>query len=526
MGLSKLALCAFGVYVVYRIIEHIRSSIAASRCKAAHGCLPPPALPQRERILGFDILKELAIATKNKNALELGQARFAANSNTHSNVVAGLNFLTTTEPANLQALLATKFEDFDLGGRIYAWGPLIGKGIFTSDGAPWAHRRALLRPNFHKQQCADLDMFEKHVQHLISLIPLGQETFDLQKLFFSMTLDSATEFLFGQSVGAQGAAESSEAANFEQAFDFAQHKLPNRNRLGKLNLLVRDSKFDAACNIVRNWADRYIGDFLEAQKAGKCDEEKADKGGKYVFLNEIAKAVPDPKQLRDDMLNVLLAGRDTTAGLLSNIFHALARHPQAWEQLRAEVSSLEGSLPTYDDLKNMKYLNHVLKEGRVFHHLVSRGSRLTLYNAALRLYPPVPTNARWAKRNTVLPTGGGPDGKSPVYVAKGTIVAYSAYSLHRRTDIYGSNAGDFVPERWAHDAPGGPLRPGWGYIPFNGGPRICVGQQYALTEAGYAIVRLCQIFKGLEYRDQGPWKEGLGLTLCSGEGTKVALTLA
>lgn len=157
-----------------------------------------------------------------------------------------------------------------------------------------------------------------------------------------------------------------------------------------------------------------------------------------------------------------------------------------------------------------------------FHILRSSRDRLTCC-IVLRLYPPVPTNARCAKVDTVLPTGGGPTRTSPVFVPKGSIVVYSIYALHRREDIYGPTAKQFIPERWASDSTDGPLRPGWGYIPFSGGPRICVGQQYALTEASYTTVRMCQNFKELQSRDQGPWKEGLGLTLCSGEGTHVGL---
>lgn len=98
--------------------------------------------------------------------------------------------------------------------------------------------------------------------------------------------------------------------------------------------------------------------------------------------------------------------------------------------------------------------------------------------------------------------------------------------MHRRSDIYGADADEFKPERWSPDAPGGPLRPGWGYLPFNGGPRICVGQQYALTEAGYTIVRLLQTFDGIENKDPEPWREELGLTLSSKNGTKVTLRWA
>ena len=139
--------------------------------------------------------------------------------------------------------------------------------------------------------------------------------------------------------------------------------------------------------------------------------------------------------------------------------------------------------------------------------------------SALRLYPVVPNNARFANKDTVLPRGGGPNGDSPVFIPKGGIVAYHVWAMHRRKDIYGPDAHEFRPERWASD-----LRPSWGYLPFNGGPRICVGQQFALTEASYTIVRLLQTFGSIEDRDGLPWIEQLSLTLCSSNGVKVALT--
>lgn len=141
---------------------------------------------------------------------------------------------------------------------------------------------------------------------------------------------------------------------------------------------------------------------------------------------------------------------------------------------------------------------------------------------ALRLHPVVPVNAREALCDTVLPVGGGKDGLSPVFVAKGTRVAYNIYAMHRRADFYGPDADEFRPERWES----GHLQPRWEYLPFNGGPRICVGQQYALTEVGYVTVRLAQEFQRLESRDPGPWEESLTLTLCSRNGTKVCLTPA
>jgi cytochrome P450 len=96
--------------------------------------------------------------------------------------------------------------------------------------------------------------------------------------------------------------------------------------------------------------------------------------------------------------------------------------------------------------------------------------------------------------------------------------------MHRRTDIYGPDADVFDPTRWLeNEHPSAPLRPGWGYLPFSGGPRICVGQQFALTEASYVVVRLLQAFKEIESRDDEPWREKLTI-VCQGlGGCKVGL---
>lgn len=139
---------------------------------------------------------------------------------------------------------------------------------------------------------------------------------------------------------------------------------------------------------------------------------------------------------------------------------------------------------------------------------------------ALRLHPIVPGNARTANFDTTLPVGGGPDGKSPIFIKKGQMVIYQVYVMHRRTDLYGEDAQEFKPERWES------LRPSWQYLPFNGGPRICIGQQFALTEASFTTIRILQAFKGLESRDATEQMDLLTLTSTVKGGVKVALTPA
>lgn len=93
----------------------------------------------------------------------------------------------TVDPKNVQAVLALKFKDFDLSpNRSRAFVPLLGSGIFTTNGAEWEHSRALLRPNFARNQIADIDVYERHVAALIRQIPRDGEMVDLQELSFRM----------------------------------------------------------------------------------------------------------------------------------------------------------------------------------------------------------------------------------------------------------------------------------------------------------------------------------------------------
>ncbi len=100
----------------------------------------------------------------------------------------------------------------------------------------------------------------------------------------------------------------------------------------------------------------------------------------------------------------------------------------------------------------------------------------------LRLYPSVPLNSRAAVTTTALPTGGGSDGTASVFIKKGTAVGYAVYAMHRRKDLYGSDAESFRPERWDPNDLSNEVdlkKIGWGYLPFNDGPRVCLGQEFA-----------------------------------------------
>lgn len=109
---------------------------------------------------------------------------------------------------------------------------------------------------------------------------------------------------------------------------------------------------------------------------------------------------------------------------------------------------------------------------------------------------------------------------SPIYVPEGTIFSTSVYALHRDPNIWGSDATVFRPERWDND-----FKPTPGaYMPFGAGARICLGQQKALTEAAYIVVRMLQEYSAVESRDDRDWKGQLQLTAKNAHGCLVSLT--
>ncbi|KAJ4152841.1 hypothetical protein LMH87_009361 [Akanthomyces muscarius] len=482
---------------------YIRRVVARARFAQLHGCRPVAKSLSKDPFLGLDALPGTIRSLVQHKMLEQNCELFNTYGNTFTLKELHRKIILTIEPENIKTVLSLRFSDFGIGHRLAAFKPLLGEGIFDTDGDHWASSRALVRPSFTRDQLADLSSLECLFQDLVAVLPRdGQTVVDLQPLFFCYTLDSATEFLFGQSAGTLKTPPGQNI--FAQAFQDAQRAIIARTTLGWLSVLYRDRKASEGTRICRDFAARLVDEAFETVRNGEKEQPQHKQGElrrqKYILAHELASRTSDRKRVLDELMNVLLAGRDTTASLLSNLFFVLAQNPTIWEKLRREVSDLGQRPPTYEELRGLEYVQCCLNE-------------------SLRLHPVVPRNQRQALCDTVLPLGGGKDGSSPVFVRKGTFVAYNIYAMHRRTDIYGPDAAVFRPERWRE----ADLRPRWGYLPFNGGPRVCLGQRYALTEAGYVLVRMVQHFQKLESRELGPWEESLALTLCSRNGTKVSL---
>ncbi|RFU74921.1 hypothetical protein TARUN_7339 [Trichoderma arundinaceum] len=423
--------------------------------------------------------------------LQTAQNRFRLFGHTFSGVVMGQYFITTIDPENVKALLSSQFSDFN-SGKKSLFGPFIGDSMLTTDGTLWKHSRALVRPHLGKDQVEDLSRLEGHIQNLFKRLPKDGSTVDLQELFFRLTFDNVVELLLNEKVSTLSCQPGSHLHKVIEAFDNVGNLVNRRAALGPLLRFYRDTEMNATCKILHDFVDRIV------EKAYFKWKAQTDRKSPYSFLESILDSTDDLVKVRFEVLGLLLAGRDTAASVMSNLLFVLAQRPDIWKQLQAEVECLEGRKPTYDDMKDLKYFRHVIDE-------------------TLRLYPPVPGLFRAANRTTILPRGGGIDGRSPVLVPKGTVISCSTFSLHRREDVYGPDAQEFRPERWDN------LNVRWEFLPFSAGPKVCMGQTYAYAEMIYVVSRIVQEFDKIDIRDSKPWMEKWSITLVNASGTKVGL---
>jgi hypothetical protein len=172
------------------------------------GILNPKGYPEgpQLKIIGLDIIARTIYDTIHHRDLESWQGYFVRhgpNCETVQTNLLGLRCIFTMDPVNIKAILATQFEDYGKGSRFHNdWAPFLGDSIFTTDGAQWRASRQLLRPQFIKQRVSDLSLFERHVQILLGcIVNFGNgERVDINDFFLRYTLDTATDFLFGESI--------------------------------------------------------------------------------------------------------------------------------------------------------------------------------------------------------------------------------------------------------------------------------------------------------------------------------------
>ncbi|KAL8716873.1 MAG: hypothetical protein Q9225_005833 [Loekoesia sp. 1 TL-2023] len=416
----------------------------------SHGCLPMENVLPYKWPLALDILKRQYDVLPSQRLLASYSKDIDKMPNMEIHLFGQVGYLTT-DPRNLESILSTRFEDWGLGARRAGLFPMLGEGIFTQDGRPWKHSRELLRRQFVRINFKDLSTFDHHVDDLVAGLSSSEGIIDLQPAFFRFTLATTTALIFGDPVSSLGDEDHNLFAN---SFDYASMISAIRLRLADLEWVYKPKAFRRACDTVKRYAGHFVNEALKQQ--GRSDDRAQSES--QALILDLYQELQDPDLVRDQLVHVLIAGRDTTACLMSWTFFLLVRHPSVLERLRREIKAIlpNGERLVRAQLQKMSYLRCILNE-------------------TLRLYPQLPINVRFAQKTTLLPVGGGPDGESPVLIRRGAGVGYSVYHMHRRKSLYGDDADEFRPERWE----GSELEHiGWGFMPFHGGPRICLGSEF------------------------------------------------
>ncbi|APA06311.1 hypothetical protein sscle_01g010810 [Sclerotinia sclerotiorum 1980 UF-70] len=200
----------------------------------------------------------------------------------------------TTDPVNVQAIIVSHFEDYGLGSRREGFYPMIGEGIFTQDGESWRHSRD-----------------EGPVDTLLAeLKSSARGIVDLQHFFFKFTLNTTTSLIFGEPFVGLDPAENEQ---FQTDFNYSGLITAIRVHLTEWHWLYNPSNYKKSCSIGKRYAMQYVDHALKDMNQNGTEEASK----RHHFIIDLYQELRDPVLVRDQLMNILMAGRDTTACLMT-----------------------------------------------------------------------------------------------------------------------------------------------------------------------------------------------------------------
>ncbi|KAG8984754.1 hypothetical protein FRB93_006332 [Tulasnella sp. JGI-2019a] len=404
----------------------------------------------------------------------------------------GTPMVLTRDPEVVRFITSSGFSEFHRGESMtLAFRSFFGKGIFMEDGEPAKWLRANARPYFSRNRVSDFEAISKNSEKVVALMrgkALTGEPFDVQDIFERFTMDTAGEFLFGDGelntlnhpLRLPRSKDTlsvipKDYGGFVNAYTEGNRRVLERYSFPPLYWTVRDLFHDqmtAPTEAIAEYLGPLVVKALELKKQRLVDQEKVVQ--EVSYLEHLAASTEDIVLIRDQLLNMMLAARDTTAILLTCICYLLARHPDVMVKLRTEIIEKYGltEAPEYNDMKQLEYLRAVINE-------------------TLRIFPPVTHNLREYKTGGIIPTMDG-----PLFIPqKGVKIAWSYSAIHRRKDLWGADAEEFKPQRWLDGRTQGLQgADACQWMPFHAGPRICLGMDLAYNEASFVLIRILQAF--------------------------------
>ena len=405
----------------------------------------------------LDTLKYLRLARTNMVAA--WPKSFYRRELIHQKVV-GRNIFILNRPEDVQHVMVTNAGNYkkSLANR-QALKPILGKGLFVSEGKLWERQRKLLSPSTHRNRLRGYaqTMVETGLETVGKLDECdGDHLVDLTEELTLLTSDIITRTMFGVELGERNQV-------LYQAFQdyLASHGRIHMSELIGLPAWIPrpgQGKGKAAVRLF----DSVILSVIEQRRKSK--EQRDDLLEMLLEFRDQEGEPMDFTLLRDEVASIYLAGHETTAITLTWAFYLLHEHPEVKYRLWDELESvLKDRDPEFDDVQKLTYTRAVVDE-------------------SLRLYPPVHVFSRQAL---------GKDEVSGIAVPKGSFMTISSYVLHRHKLLW-KEPDEFDPERFMPSR-SGEVKP-YSYIPFGAGPRICMGKQFGLMEAVLLLALLAQRF--------------------------------
>jgi cytochrome P450 len=366
---------------------------------------------------------------------------------------------------------------------------VLGDGLLTSEGEFWRRQRRLAQPAFHAQRLRGLvGSMARLTGEAIArwkALPASGRMLDMHDEMTRLTFRIVGKTLC--STDLEGDAQAIGKA-MTVAVKFVNHYVEQLVRLPPWLPFPRNLRFKKALTT------------LDALVYRMIEEHRAESDHEGDLLGMLMSATDDgdgegmtPKQLRDEVMTLVLAGFETTANALSWTLYLLAKHPEVAEKLEEEASRvLGGRIATFEDLPRLEYTERVLQE-------------------SLRLYPPA-----WVFERAAVEA----DEVGGYSIPAGTTIAVCPYALHRNP-AYWENPETFDPDRFLPER--SEARSRFAYLPFGDGPRICIGKSFAMMEAKIVLAMMASAFH-LQLAGEDGVEVDPGITLRPKNGMPMTLT--
>ncbi|MBQ0819682.1 cytochrome P450 [Microvirga sp. HBU67558] len=338
--------------------------------------------------------------------------------------------------------------------------PLLGEGLFTSEGPSWRHQRRTLAPAFTPRS---VELLIPHIRSVTTemiggLTAAEKEQVDLFPMIQRLALEIAGRTMFSLEMGQHGPALRDQIMRYGQ-------------RLGRPHLFdfVVPIGLPTPHDLARAWFRRGWIRLIEQILAERLTAKAHASGPRDLLDLLMAARDPEsgqgfsPRQLRDQIATMILAGHETTAVALCWSVYLLAQVPEVQERIAQEAATVLADSGEESQLSKLTYTRAVLDE-------------------VMRLYPPAYVIVRAARQ---------PDNVAGVVMKPGDLAIISPWVLHRHQKRW-HDPDAFVPERFL---PGAAAIDRFAYLPFGVGPRVCIGAHFALTEATLVQAELMRSFR-------------------------------